>query len=199
MQGGCVLVLSFRCQPVCRFRETNLLILAAADLGLVIWFSFFILCFHVLLRYTAVRRQQRLATFLAWRMFSFASLMATLLLLTVGFVSLSCVPWVGQGCGSFGCSRNSLGKQPVSSRSEHFPSAGICYGLPRPRRFSVQPRRGRTCPPLLFAGEERLQRGMPHNNKAVSIMRVKWLSLSVVLWMVLFVGDVCSASTRTCW
>ena len=64
MQGASVLVLSFRCQLVCRFRKTKLLILAAADLNLVVWFLFFFLCCHSSLRYTAVRRQQLLATLL---------------------------------------------------------------------------------------------------------------------------------------
>ena len=62
MQGASVLVLSFRCQLVCRFRNTKLLISAAADLNLVIGFYLF----SSPLRpgvYIAVRRQQQLATF----------------------------------------------------------------------------------------------------------------------------------------
>ena len=63
---------------------------------------------------------------------------------------------MSQGGRNIGRHRNCLGKQHVPDGPRPFPGGGVCQSVSCLCRCYIQPRRGRTCPPLFVADEEDL-------------------------------------------
>ena len=93
----------------------------------------------------AVRHQQQLATLVLLSMFLFRSL-----------------AYLAGGRAAFSDDlKTARESNLLRTDPDRSPAQEFCKGFPSPRRFSVQLRQGRTCPPFSFADEETLPRGMP--------------------------------------